>query len=854
MPDFQRLRAERTSPRSAHPRDIFNRLVKPPYIRDLLPGQVEVLETWWNNRSQRDVIIKQNTGGGKTLVGILIAESTMAENPGSSVLYLCPNKHLVTQTIEKASELGIRAERYEQGGTFPGRFRRGEAMLVASYAALFNGHSRFGVTGGNKYENITAIILDDAHVELAALRDSFTINVSGSTNKEEYNRLISLLAPTFKGTRREGTLADILEGKEYSTLEVPYWEWTTLAEPIATILRSVDNIAWPFLRDDLSSCHCFIGRNNVSIVPIFPTVDSLPSFANAPRRVFMSATLADDTALAATFGLPPAVINEAITSKSLASIGERMILIPGFHNNLADGDIRTAIADLADELSAKNLGVVILVPSTLALEKWNTDIIRRPGKPDKAETSIGDLQSGFDRTPLALANRYDGIDLAGDACRLLIMDGLPQGRNAYESYRASILLDSGESTASMAQRIEQGLGRGSRGGGDWCAVVVLGDDLVEWISKKANWRYMTASTRAQIGIGEKTSRELTTCEILIDAIKQCITRDQGWVEFHQEQLVDGMEAERVTLASDSPMILERKAFECYRKGNPSKAIRILEEAGHPDSSYSKSYKAWFLQMAGRYAWSSNDKNRAIELQRSAFSLNRNLLYPQNSGATYTALSGPLADQSHGILSTLDLYNRPIAYIQKLTNSLKPLSGPNASSRQYEAALAELGEALGFVSERPDSGPRPRNGPDVLWLAPNLEAFVIEAKSGKRSAGHLTRDDHGQLLQSVEWFRVNYPDWAHDRVVVLPNAVATDSVVLGDTKAWNSIAIHSIVDDLIGAIREIIQLPHNLRRQADTVTVLQQYRLTPIHLRERFIPFSITVDRAGERLDLLPRED
>ncbi len=853
MPDFHRLKTERTAPRSARPRDIFNRLVKPPYIRDLLPGQVEVLDLWWKDRTKRDVIIKQNTGGGKTLVGILIAESTMAEARGSSVLYLCPNKHLVSQTIEKAGDLGIHAERYERERPFPRRFQRGEAMLVATYAALFNGRSRFGIAGGEKYAEISTIILDDAHVELAALRDSFTLTVNGKHNKEQYDRLITLLAPTFSRTGRDGTLADILEGKEYSTLEVPYWEWTTLTDHIADILRPLDSFEWPFLRDELRNCHCFIGRNSVSIVPIFPTVDLLPSFANASRRVYMSATLADDTALAATFGLSKDVVENAITSKSLASIGERMILVPGFNNALADGQLRTTIAELATNLCNQQLGVVFLTPSTSALKEWKSVVTRRPDNPDDVEVAIHDLQTGTDRTPLALANRYDGIDLAHDACRLLIMDGLPQGRNAYESYRAAILLDSGESTASMAQRVEQGLGRGSRGVGDWCAVLVLGDDLVEWISREANWRYMTASTRAQIGIGEQTSGELRTIEDLRTAIMQCISRDQGWVEYHQEQLVDRIEAEETAINSDSPMILERKAFEVFRKGDPQKASRILEEAGQSSSGHPKTYKAWFLQMAGRYAWASGDETRAMELQRNAFSLNKNLLFPPTSEATYVAMSGPAADQASGVLHHIDLYTRPQAYVPKLTEALRPLCDPTTSPRKYEAGLAELGTALGFVSERPDSGRRPRKGPDVIWLAPNLEAFVIEAKNGKGEAGHLSRDDHGQLLQAAEWFKSHYHDWTFDRVAILPNAKVTESVDLGETKAWSTSAVKAIVDDLVGAIREIVSLPKKPRRHIDAVTILTKYRLTPAKLRERFVPFSVVEDRAGEKIELIPKD-
>ena len=51
-----------------------------------------------------DAIVKLHTGGGKTLVGLLIALSSMEEKKGP-VLYLTPTTQLVEQTIEKAKEM-----------------------------------------------------------------------------------------------------------------------------------------------------------------------------------------------------------------------------------------------------------------------------------------------------------------------------------------------------------------------------------------------------------------------------------------------------------------------------------------------------------------------------------------------------------------------------------------------------------------------------------------------------------------------------------------------------------------------------------------------------------------------------
>jgi len=848
VPDFKRLLSEQSNTKSANPRDIFNRLVKPAYMRDLLPGQVEVLDGWWHQRSEHDNIIKQNTGGGKTLVGILIAESTRNEL-GGCVLYLCPNKQLVDQTIKNAAEVGIVAEEFVAGAgvKLPPRFISGDAMLVASYAALFNGRSKFGPQGGTSYINLSALILDDAHVELSALRDAFTVVVSATDEKTKplYQRLAGLFAPAFEEAGRGMTFEAIIEGKEWGVLEVPYWRWYDLVPQVADIVKDVDLLTWPLIRDDLQNCYCLIGRRSVSIVPILPPVDLLRAFHNAQRRIFMSATLTDDSVLAATFGLSQEVVQRPIATTSLASVGERMILVPGFREGLEEDAVRASVKELAQEVSGRNLGAVLLTPSKEATHGW-ADVAHVPDMPTEVADAITVMKAGTDRTPLALANRYDGIDLAGDACRLLVLDGKPQGRSDYETYRASALIDSGEVASFMAQRVEQGLGRGSRGGGDYCAVVLLGDDLVEWLSRHDNWQYMTASTRAQISIGEVTSQHLEGLDDLMASVWQCIDRNPDWVKYHQTELFNRIDAETRATSSDSPMLLERKAYEKARLREYAAASSVLADAADEQTpALPRDYKAWFLQNAARYAWLDGDHNRAIELQKRAYAMNRSLLRPPVTEDPYIATTGPAHDQASMVLRHIDQYRKPAAYSQYVYRLLRPLVAPNAAYTHFELALKDLGEVLGFEAERPDNGKRPRKGPDVLWLADGLEAFVIEAKNEKGEAGHLNRGDHGQLLQSCVWFETHYPGWTYDAVVALPEARVTESVDIGTTQALDATAIQSVVDDASAAIRDIIVLPKGPRRQANARAILEKYRLTAAALRTRLVKFTPVPDRSGE---------
>src|SRR5262249_13593811 len=153
---------------------------------------------WYERRSDNDLVIKLNTGGGKTLVGLLIAQSMMNELR-QPVLYLSPNNQLVGQTIQKATEVGIGALAYERGpGDLPAEFLNASRVMVASYAAVFHGRSKFGVLGtGNEPVHVGGIICDDAHAAFSTVRDSFTLSVSRKDSGELYSDLTTRFRSDF---------------------------------------------------------------------------------------------------------------------------------------------------------------------------------------------------------------------------------------------------------------------------------------------------------------------------------------------------------------------------------------------------------------------------------------------------------------------------------------------------------------------------------------------------------------------------------------------------------------------------------------------------------------------------------
>src|SRR4051794_7638259 len=68
-------------------------VIQPATLFDALPNkasgygylravQKTVLDAWFARRDERDVVIKTNTGGGKTIVGLLMLQSSLNEKKG----------------------------------------------------------------------------------------------------------------------------------------------------------------------------------------------------------------------------------------------------------------------------------------------------------------------------------------------------------------------------------------------------------------------------------------------------------------------------------------------------------------------------------------------------------------------------------------------------------------------------------------------------------------------------------------------------------------------------------------------------------------------------------------------------
>ena len=766
MVDFRKLRRPPIGDPVLDPVEIFQTLPKPEHVNDLWDTQAAALRAWHQRRHERDLVIKLNTGSGKTLVGLLIGESIRREFR-QPFLYLAPTRQLVTQVVEKATACGISAEAYQSRQGLPASFLNAEAILVGSYHMLFNGRTVFRLLGRGEPAPLGGIVLDDAHTSAAILREIFSIVVRRSEHDALYRDLVGRFRLAFEKVHAGGRFDDMLAGRNEGVMDVPHRSWLDAEAAVRERIQSVDGdpfrFSFPLVRDHFRESHALVSTDAFTITPMMPTVHVVPSFADCSRRVFMSATLSDDGLLVRTFGASAESISRPITTRSVAGLGERMILAPTL-SGLSPNSALAAARSLADTVRERGKGAVVLVPSERHAESWA----------DVGEICIGDdVSTAVDRlqersvraqTLPVLVNRYDGIDLPHDSCRLLVLDGKPRGASQYDLYRASVLQGLSSINIALAQRVEQGMGRGTRGAGDFCVVLLLGTDLVGWLGERGVQQILTPGTRAQVMLGREIASHVTSPEELLATAWQCLDRDAGWQQTHAQRIAEAGEVHADTRRLVAAGRVERRAFEMLLYARFNRACDFLTEQAQ-DAEWDDLFRGWLLQLASRAAWLANDGGRGERLQVKAHTMNRALTKPQGDVQYQPLAKG--TPQATKVVDILEEYAIRSAVIDAIDTALADLH-PKASANRFERAIEALGRFLGFGSDRPENNTR--SGPDNLWLGDGNLGFVIECKHQKTSP--INKDEHGQLRVSEQWFQGNYADWLCLPVIVHGDGRAT----------------------------------------------------------------------------------
>lgn len=767
MPDFKKHLKKGTAERLTDPAKIYERLDRRSDTGPLRPAQEHVLTEWHaRRRGDRDLIVKLHTGQGKTIVGLLMLQSKLNEGIGP-VLYLCPNKYLVDQTCEQAQRFGITVFNGNTGDQLPEGFLGSKQIYVCTVQKLFNGLTKFGLKAAAIRMGV--VLMDDSHACIDSIKQACTIILKSDT--QAYADLIQLFGPDLR-EQGAGTYTDIRTGKPDALLPVPYWAWIDRRDEVTAIIgkhNTDDEIkfVWPVLKDMLDKCCCVVSGGSLEITPHIPPLGQFGSFHGAKHRIFMSATVTDDSFLVKGLRLPAGTITNPITDPTEKWFGEKMILIPAL---IDPGTGREEVVKrFGKPIEKRNFGIVGLCPSAKAAELW-----RRAGAEVAESGTIAShvqrLVGGEFEKTVCVVNRYDGIDLPDKTCRILILDSKPFSGGLMDRYTESCRPGSEVTAQRTARIIEQGIGRGVRGEKDYCAVILTGGDLVKAVQRSDVMKFYSSQTRRQIEIGieiagmdeDARAQGATGIDIVANCVKQLLQRDEGWKEFYADRMgnvTQDKPNEAMLKLYSAELEAETKAEE----GRHVEARDTLQAVLDKSPNMSPEDRGWYTQEMARLMY-RHSKAEAAVLQTSAHKRNGYVLKPKE-GMVFRKLE-PLSQKRVG--TVIDWARRSkehqdlMVRVQAILDDLRF----GVDSDKFERALHELGEALGFASERPDKvwG----KGPDNLWCLQSGRYLLVECKNEvKVERDEISKAETGQMNNSHAWFTENYPGADVSCVMVIP---------------------------------------------------------------------------------------
>ena len=769
-------------------------------VQGLLSHQSDILRRYQEQAIDNpNVAIELPTGSGKTLVGLLIAEYRRITKR-ERVLYLCPTKQLVQQVCHQSMQkYGISATPFvgrvrDYDPSAKAAFLTSDTIAVAPYSALFNTNPFFS--------SPQLIVLDDAHAAESSIASNWSVEISRTGDQYIYTQLLNIIIrqmPTFEMKRFESSYENKLKWVEM----LPGHLQQKVIDDIRGFLN--ENISqdskliypWRQIRAHLDACQIYVSYTSILLRPLIPPALSHTPFANAGQRVYMSATLGLAGDLERITGVETFCRLPTPQGWDKQGIGLRFFMLPQL--SLESSQIDLVVKSLANQAGR----ALILTPDNSRVEKWASIFNANP------IFTAADLEETIDpfvAVPNAiaiLANRYDGLDFLDDACRLLILDGLPKAANLQESFQITRMMAANLFKDRVRTRIVQAIGRCTRSATDYAAVVVLGDDFFDWlvVSDKQSLFHPELQGELQFGIQQK--EVATEANDYVENLKVFIEHDHAW------NSVDGCILEMRDRAVQAPIPGQDKLLQSARNEvrfmyslwnkDHRKAMELAEDVAQCLSGNElKGMRGqWYYQAAVNADWLASDLGAGEFLPKAIDLYSRAL-------ACLPALSWlhlriqELSSQPESMPRTDDICPYLEANLERMENvfqvrgytsvvkfekDAKSISDGLRSSESvvFEEAHRLLGELLGFRSEN-SSG---HAAPDPWWISTDELCIVFEDKSDSKP-GNAVSVNHTRQAAS-------HPKWIREHIPLSSSARIFSSFISTQTKIHQDVPIYA--DDL-----------------------------------------------------------
>lgn len=835
------------------PEELFRDL-RTRHVEGLLSHQADVLRDYVGQGIDApDVALQLPTGSGKTLVGLLIAEWRRVSR-GERALFLCPTNQLVHQVAAQAKQkFGLRPAvftgpkaSYAPGDA--GDFHAAEAVAITSYSALFNSNPFF--------KNAQVIVLDDAHTSENYIASPWTLTINRHEYEALYVSLTELLSPFVPPSLRarfRGVWTDSFE-KNWSDL-IPPSRWDEVRDDLVALLdKGVQDeprlmFAWHSVRDHLHACQLLIGTGTILIRPWIPPTGTHAPFGEATQRIYMSATLGGCGDLERITGRTPILRLAPPATYEKHGVGRRLFLFP--QRSLERSEVRHCVED-----SIRIAGrALYLVPDEGTAADRRLQLNEALGAPVFDARDIETSKGQFVSSPQAVAvvaNRYDGIDLAGDECRLLVLERLPRARSLLERFVIERMGASALLTERLCNRIVQAVGRCTRADTDYAVVLALGEELTSGLLQADRRRLFHPELQAELEFGIEQSKD-SDRSTLLSYVRLFLEQGEEWHSANQSilQLRDASAREVIPGARELATAVEHEVAHQYAlwygdwEGALDHAREVVGTLTHP---HLRGYRALWNYWAGVAAWRASQagvtglEGAASTYFRAAYSGCRAVSWLQELARPDQAEESdvdPLDDGADALVVRMEAvledlgtqHNRKFSAAELEIRTLLRSS----NSRKFEAGHVALGRLLGY-----DAGNREDTGaPDPWWIVDDRLCFVFEDHSNANATSRLSVKKARQAASHVSWARAELP--LAEGATVVPILVSPISSVdpaarphLVEVLHWRLDAMLGFADAAVTVVRELRKSfpgPGDAVWRAEACAMLREKRMAPRQLME-----------------------
>jgi hypothetical protein len=745
---------------AANPETLFRDLARLDHgPKHLWAHQADILRDYLNHRSEADLAIELPTGAGKTLVGMLIGE-WRRRTFGERVVYLCPTLQLARQAVADARAAGISV--VDLTGSNWGwdandrlAYTQANSIAVAHYKAVFNSNSQL--------DDADLLIFDDAHAAAGAIADTWTVRFEHGTTA--YQEIVTLLAPGLPGTAAARLLAATHDPATRS--EGYLVDPQVVTTNLATLTQTIDTqaqlsntkYAWRMVRDSVDACSVFVSADEVILRPLLPPTNTHAAYTNPKQRLYLSATIGAGGELERAFGRRRITRMAVPAGWDARGTGRRFFVFPQLTTEFAraDGDAAAgqALATFVSDLMKTAGRSLLLAPSNYTLEQYKQLLVPAGFKTVTAsdvETTLVPFTSEPNAV-LALANRYDGIDLPDEHCRLIVLAGLPVGADPQEKFYTTLLGAKRVLQERTRTRFAQGAGRATRNANDRAVVVVLGQPLIAFAGDRDVQEGTHPEIRAELEIGIRNSGRRSAADVET-AIRQFLAQDPVWNTLIEPEirtlrdLYAAADDSADTKALQSAAPYEIQALEAAWRGNFGDAVRQAERAIQAMSGGAelRPYQALWNYLAAHWARlaATTDASYAAQADtlmraanaaaaRTTWMPNRQLADGTNA-TTETDASRLDKLAVDGVIGYAKSFGKARALTRQVTEMKDNLSQREAT--RYEHGLVTLGKLLGAEAHKPPEEARA----DAVWRWSDEMWAAWEAKSEAKDENDISADD------------------------------------------------------------------------------------------------------------------